>query len=422
MKLEYIDLKYKPKKTDLVAEYTVKPAKGVSIRTACENLAGESSIGTWTDILTLTPKIAKELKPHVFSIKKNTIKIAYNENLFEPGNMPQILSSIAGNIYGMKIIDALRLEDIEFTKKQIKSFKGPRFGIKGIRKKLHVKNRPLVGTIVKPKLGLTSSQHAKVAYESWAGGCDIVKDDENLTSMSFNKFKSRVKQTLKMRDKAEQKTGEVKIYMPNVTSEAKEMLRRTEYVKEQGGRYIMIDILTSGWSALQTLRNENHGLVIHAHRAMHAALTRNKEHGISMLTLAKIARLIGADQLHIGTIVGKMDGGELEIKDIEREVEDNFVRKKESGHVLEQDWDKIKPTFAVSSGGMHPGLVDKLIKKLGKNIIIQAGGGIHGHPNGTFAGATAMREAVDAVMKGRTLKNYAKTHYDLRMALKNWGQ
>jgi len=420
MNLEYIDLTYKPKRTDLVAEYRIKPARGVSMRTACENIAGESSIGTWTDILTLTPKIAKELKPHVFSIKKNIVKIAYNEKLFELGNMPQILSSIAGNIYGMKIIDALRLEDIQFTKRQLSSFKGPRFGIEGIRRKLGVKKRPLVGTIVKPKIGLTSLQHAKVAYESWAGGCDIVKDDENLTSLSFNKFRSRVRQTLKMRDRAEQITGEVKVYMPNVTSEAREMLRRAEYVKENGGRYVMIDILTTGWSALQTLRNDNNGLVIHAHRAMHAALTRNKEHGISMLTLAKIARLIGADQLHIGTIVGKMDGGELEIKDIEREVENNFVRKKDKGHVLEQEWDKIKPTFAVSSGGMHPGLVDALIKKLGKNIIIQAGGGVHGHPNGTFAGATAMREAVDAVMKRKTLKEYAKTHYDLKIALKCW--
>ena len=420
MKLEYIDLKYKPKRTDVVAEYRLKPAKGVKFRDACEAIAGESSIGTWTDIVTLTPKIAKKLKQHVFYIKKDIVKIAYNEELFEPGNIPEILSSIAGNIFGMKKLEKLRLEDIEFPRSIIKSFKGPAFGIQGVRKITKISKRPLVGTIVKPKIGLTSSEHAKVAYESWVGGCDVVKDDENLTSMSFNKFKARVKKTLAARTKAEKETKEVKIYMPNVTAETKEMLRRAEFVKKQGGRYVMIDIMTAGWSALQTLRNANLGLVIHAHRAMHAALTRDKEHGISMLTIAKIARLIGVDQLHIGTIVGKMEGEELEVEDIEQEIEDRIITQ--HGHVLEQEWFGLKPTFAVSSGGLHPGLVDKLIKKLGNNIIIQAGGGIHGHPNGTRDGATAMRQAVDAMMNKKSLKEYAKTHYELRLALHKWGQ
>lgn len=422
MSLEYIDLKYKPKKTDLVAEYTLKPAKGITMKKACENIAGESSIGTWTDVSTMTPKIAKKLKPHVFSIKKNTIKIAYNQELFEPGNVPQILSSIAGNIYGMKILDSLRLEDIQFTKDQIKSFKGPAFGINGVRKLLKVKNRPLVGTIVKPKLGLNSTQHAKVAYDAWKGGCDVVKDDENLTSMSFNKFRERVRKTLKARDKAEKETGEMKVYMANVTSEATEMIKRAEYVKSQGGRYVMMDIVTAGWSAVQTLRKANLGLVLHAHRAMHAALTRNPDHGISMLTIAKLARLVGMDQIHIGTIVGKMHGGESEIRNIEQEIENSMIMEKEKGHVLEQKWYNVKPTFAVSSGGLYPGLVDKLMKKLGNNIIIQAGGGIHGHPKGTVLGAKAMRQAVDAGMKKKTLKQYSKNHEELKLALDRWGE
>ena len=105
---------------------------------------------------------------------------------------------------------------------------------------------------------------------------------------------------------------------------------------------------------------------------------------------------------------------------IEQEIEDRIITQ--HGHVLEQEWFGLKPTFAVSSGGLHPGLVDKLIKKLGNNIIIQAGGGIHGHPNGTRDGATAMRQAVDAMMNKKSLKEYAKTHYELRLALHKWGQ
>lgn len=420
MGLEYIDLKYKPKRRDLVAEYRLEPAEGVSMEEACESIAGESSIGTWTDVSTLTPRIAKKLKPHVFHIKDNTIKIAYHQDLFEPGNMPQILSSIAGNIFGMKMLKNLRLEDVSFPKKIIRSFKGPRLGVTGIRRITRIHKRPLIGTIVKPKVGLRPSQHATVAKDAWMGGCDVVKDDENLTSMSFNNFKKRVKKTLKARDQAERATGNVKVYMPNVTSGAQEMLRRAEYVKSQGGRYAMIDIITAGWAGLQTLRNANLGLIIHAHRAMHAAMTRNKKHGISMLTLAKIARLIGVDQLHIGTVVGKMHGGEREVKNIEQEVEERLIT--EHGHVLEQDWYNIRPTFAVSSGGLYPGLVGKLMSKLGNNIIIQAGGGIHGHPNGTRKGAMAMKQAVQAVMEGKTLNEKAENNRELRTALEKWGQ
>ena len=421
--LEYIDRNYKPTKKDLVCEYYLEPS-GVSFETAAENIAGESSIGTWTNLSTMSEKIAKKLKPHVFYINKkdNIIKIAYPEDLFEPGNMPQILSSIAGNIYGMKILKNLRLEDITFSKKLVNSFPGPAFGIDGIRKLLKVKKRPLVGTIVKPKVGLDEKQHAAVAYESWVGGLDVVKDDENLSSMSFNNFYERVRQTLKARDMAEEKTGEKKIYMPNITAETFEMLKRAEYVKKLGGEYIMIDILTAGFAGLQTLRQANLGLVIHAHRAGHAALTRNHQHGISMLTLAKIARLIGVDQLHIGTAVGKMEGAAIEVESIENEIENKFIHESKGLHILEQKWGNIKPVFAVCSGGLHPGMSAELIKIMGKNIIAQYGGGVHGHPDGTRAGAKAVRQSVEAVMQKKTLKEYSKTHEELRKALTLWGE
>ena len=331
--------------------------------------------------------------------------------------MPEILSSIAGNIFGMKVVKNLRLEDVEWPKKIMNSFKGPKFGIHGVRKILGIKKRPLVGTIIKPKLGLNEKEHAKVAYDAWVGGCDIVKDDENLTSQNFNKFEKRVKETLKMRDKAEKETGEKKVYMANVTAETKEMIKRAKFIKNYGGRYLMVDIITVGWGALQTLRDEDIGLVIHAHRAGHGAFTRGL-HGISMLVIADIARLIGVDQIHIGTIVGKMEGKKEEVLRIEEEIENRFIKAKK--HYLEEDWGKIKPVFAVCSGGLHPGLVPKLMKMMGNNIIIQAGGGIHGHPKGTMAGAKAMREAVEASLKGISLKDYAKTHEELRYAIEKW--
>ncbi len=422
--LEYLDLKYKPKNDELVTEYYVEPHESVSIEKVSEQLAAESSIGTWTDISTMNPDIAKRLKPTVFSVdrKRKKIKIAYPGELFEPGNMPQILSSIAGNIFGMKAIENLRLIDIHFPKKLVDSFKGPHHGIKGIRKLLKVKDRPLVGTIVKPKVGLDEDQHAKVAYDAWRGGLDIVKDDENLSSMSFNKFERRVIKTLEMRDKAQSETGEYKMYMPNITAETDEMIRRADFVKGHGGEYIMIDILTAGYSALQTIRNLGLKMVIHAHRAGHGALTRYHRHGISMLTIAKIARLIGVDQLHIGTVVGKMEGAADEVRDIEKEIDKHIVSKDGKTHSLSQNWFNIKPTFPVCSGGLHPGHVPELIKIMGKDIIAQFGGGCHGHPDGTYAGAKAIRQAVDAVMKRKKLEDYAKKNIELARALEKFGR
>ena len=194
----FIDLDYKSK-NDIVCDFRIEPAKGVTIKKAAEMVAGESSVGTWTDVSTMKSRIEK-IGARIFSIKGNNVKIAYPSILFEEGNMPQILSSIAGNIFGMKAIKNLRLEDVDWPDNIIRSFKGPLYGIEGIRKLLKVYKRPLVGTIVKPKIGLNEKEHAKVAYDAWVGGVDIVKDDENLSNQKFNNFSKRIVETLKMRD------------------------------------------------------------------------------------------------------------------------------------------------------------------------------------------------------------------------------
>ena len=402
--IDFVDLKYKQCETDLVCIFHVEP-KGVSIEEAAGAVAAESSVGTWTELTTVKPHV-EELAAHVFSIEGNTARIAYPAGLFEGGNMPNILSSVAGNVFGLKTLRNLRLLDIEFPNKLVASFNGPQFGIEGVRKLLKVMKRPFVGTIIKPKLGLKTLEHAKVAYEAWAGGCDMVKDDENLSSQTFNPFQDRVVKTLEMRDKAENETGERKVYMVNITAETELMLKRAEFVAASGGEYVMVDILTCGWSALQTLRDKNLKLVVHAHRAGHAAFTKNPRHGIAMRPIAKVARIIGVDQLHVGTVVGKMS-------ETRREVVGNI-------EALKQPMQGMKPVLPVASGGLHPRLVPALMRLFGNDFVIQAGGGIHGHSDGTRAGATAMRQAVQATMDGRTLEEYAETHKELKIALRLW--
>lgn len=420
--LSYIDLRYEPSKDDVVCEFYTEP-EGITFKEAAEQLAAESSIGTWTTVQTMKRRIANQLKPHVFYIneKAKTCRIAYPIELFEPGNMPSILSGIAGNIFGMGLVRCLRLQDISFPKRIIGSFKGPRYGIEGIRRLVGVKHRPLVGTIIKPKMGLNSKEHAKVAFEAWVGGLDIVKDDENLTSQLFNSFEKRIRLTLKARDRAERMAGEKKIYMPNITAETNEMLRRAKYVERHGGEYVMVDIITLGWSALQTLRDSTN-LVIHAHRAMHAAITRSPRHGISMLTLAKIARLIGVDQLHVGTAhVGKMSGSSLEAKLITDGIEKQHIEEDAKHHILEQDWHDVKPVLAVASGGLSPLSIPSLLQRMGSDIVMQFGGGCHGHPGGTRKGATAIRQALEASMNNIGLEEYAKAHKELKVAIEHWG-
>ncbi len=414
-KFDFIELGYRPH-NDLVCLFKVTPSQGVSMKKAVNTVALESSVGTWTEIK--QRDYVKKLKAKVFSIKGDWVKIAYPQDLFEYNNIPNILSSIAGNIMGMKAVKAIRLEDISFPKKILKSFDGPKYGIKGIRKILKVKNRPLVGTIIKPKLGLNTKHHAQSAYESWIGGCDVVKDDENLSSQKFNVFEERIARTLEKAHDAERETKEKKGYLVNVTAETKEMIKRAQLVEDLGGKYVMIDIITAGWAAVQTLREAGFKMAIHAHRAMHAAFDRNPDHGISMMVLADFARLAGVDQLHIGTGIGKLEGDIRDIEEIDEEI--TLKQVKATHKRLKQNWEKIKPILPVSSGGLHPGHVPFLIKHLGKDLVIQAGGGIHGHPQGTVAGAKAMRQAVDATLKGKTLKEYAKNHEELSEAIKIW--
>ena len=402
--LDFVNLKYEPRKSDLVCLFRVEP-QGISLEEAAGAVAAESSVGTWTE-LTTSKAYVEKLAAHVFSIDGNNVKVAYPIELFEPGNMANILSSISGNVFGLKALKNLRLEDVDYPQRIVSSFKGPRFGVEGVRRILKVYDRPLVGTIIKPKLGLKTTDHAQVAYEAWVGGCDIVKDDENLSSQTFNPFQDRIVRTLEKRDKAQYETSEKKVYMANITAETEEMLKRAEFVVDQGGEYVMIDILTCGFASLQTLRERDFNIVIHAHRAGHAAFTKNVEHGVSMKVIAKTARIIGVDQLHVGTVVGKMS--------------ETYAEVIQNCEALKMKMGKLKPVLPVASGGLHPGLVPALIKLFGKDFVIQAGGGIHGHPDGTRAGAKAMRQAVDATLRGATLEEYARDHEELRRALQTW--
>lgn len=418
---EFVDPHYSPAKDDLVCLFYFEPAEGISRNEAAGRIASESSTGTWTTLFTMPPRM-KKLQATAFDFDGNFVKIAYPLDLWEEGNAVQLLSGIAGNIFGMKAIKHLRLVDVAFPSAYISHFKGPHFGMDGIRKMMKIEGRPLTGAVPKPKIGFSAKEHAEIGYETWMGGFDFVKDDENLTSTSFNRFDDRVNSMTKLREKAEKETGEVKSAFLNITADIDTMKKRADLLAENGWNYAMIDVVVAGTAGVMTMRDycSDLGLAIHAHRAMHATFDRNKKHGITMLFLAKLMRLIGVSQIHTGTAVGKLTGSKKEsmiLADALREKRTKAVLNV----ALEQDWGSIKTAFPVSSGGLHPGLVPDVMDIYGTDLVLLVSGGIHGHPKGTRAGARATMQAVEAWQDGVTLDEKAKKAKDLKEALEKWG-
>jgi ribulose-bisphosphate carboxylase large chain len=417
---EFVDTDYTPAKDDLIVLYYFESPEGMTKEESAGRIASESSTGTWTTLTNLPPRM-EALKAKAFDIEGTYVKVAYPRDLWEDGNFCQLKSGIAGNIFGMKGVENLRLLDCRFPQDYIKYFRGPILGMEGLRKRWNVPKRPLTGAVPKPKIGFSAEEHAEVGYETWMGGFDFVKDDENLTSVKFNRFEERVKFLAKYRDKAENETGDRKGAFINITAETEEMKRRADLVHQYGFDYAMIDVVIVGTAALMTMRNYlgDLGITIHAHRAMHAALDRNPRHGVAMQFIAKEARLIGVNQLHSGTAVGKLVGSREEVTSIADVLREKKTPERE--HILlGQDWGTIKSAFPVSSGGLHPGLVPDVIGIYGLDMVLLISGGIHGHPEGTRAGAKASMQAIEAVMEGEPLEEKAKTSPELRSALDKW--
>jgi ribulose-bisphosphate carboxylase large chain len=403
---DFYEAGYEPDESELVCEFSLEPASDQDMVSAASRVASESSNGTWAT-LQVSGDVT-DLSATAFDIDGDRVKVAYPVDLFEAGNMAQVLSCIAGNIMGMKAVERIRLLDCDWSAAVVEGFPGPQFGTAVREEIFGVDDRPITATVPKPKVGLSTAQHAEIGYQAWTGGIDLLKDDENLTDQSFNPFADRLAESFAARDRAEEETGETKSYLVNVTADANTMLDRVDDVADAGGEYVMVDVVTAGWSSVQAVRErcERHGLAIHAHRAMHAAFDRLDTHGVSMRVLAQVARLCGVDHIHTGTA----DLGKLENEDTVG-----------INEWLYADLHGLNDVLPVASGGLHPGLVPKLVDRVGTNVCIQAGGGVHGHPDGTHAGAKALRQAIDAAVDDVPLDEYADSHPELAAALDTWG-
>lgn len=391
-------------KDAVVASYRL--AGEFPLRDAARVVAMEQSTGTWTKLRKRAGSREDRLAAWVEKVdtRRGLAKIAYPLEIFEPENIAGVLSIVAGNLFGLGSLRKARLVDVDIPRSFASVHPGPGVGIAGIRKAVGTTRtgRPHGGTIVKPKVGLDPKQTAAVAGEAAQGGLDFIKDDETLTDQVFCRLKDRTPRVMAALDAARDETGKGCLYAVNITAGADDVLRRLDTVVDAGANCVMIDVLTSGFDALRTLRRATK-LPIHVHRTMHGALTRSPDFGIDMLPIARLVRLCGGDQLHIGSASGKMEHDQ---------------RLPELLKALREPWHGLKPTFPVSSGGLHPASVPAEVKAFGHDVVLQAGGGIHGHPAGTKAGARAFMQAIDVTTQGRALSRSPPA--ELAEALRMW--
>ena len=408
----YYDPGYTPSDTEILAAFRVTPQPGVPPEEAAAAVAAESSTGTWTtvwsDLLTDLDRYRArcyQIEPVPGQSDQLIAYIAYPLDLFEEGSIVNLLSSIVGNVFGFKALRALRLEDLRLPVAFLKTFPGPPHGIVLERDKLDKYGRPLLGGTIKPKIGLSARNYGRSVYELLRGGLDFTKDDENVNSQPVMRWRDRFEFTMEAVRKAESETGERKGHYLNVTAGTMEdVYRRAEFARELGAPIIMSDFFTMGFTAHTSLSLwcRDNGVLLHCHRAMHAVVDRQRNHGVHWRVIAKWLRMAGGDQLHNGTVVGKLEGDRtatMAINDLLRE--DFIPADKSRGIYFDQAWASMPAVFPVASGGIHVGHMPELVDIFGTDCVLQFGGGTQGHPQGNRAGATAVRVALEAVVRAR---------------------
>jgi ribulose-bisphosphate carboxylase large chain len=441
-KMGYWDASYTIKATDVLALFRITPQPGVDPVEAAAAVAGESSTATWTvvwtDLLTacdIYRAKAYRVDPVPNAPEQFFAYIAYEGDLFEEGSLPNMTASIIGNVFGFKALKALRLEDMRIPHTYLKTFQGPATGVIVERERLDKFGRPLLGATVKPKLGLSGKNYGRVVFEGLKGGLDFLKDDENINSQPFMRWRERFMYCVEGINRAAAATGEVKGSYLNVTAGTmEEMYTRAEYAKTLGSVIIMIDLVI-GYTAIQTMAiwaREN-DMILHLHRAGNSTYARQKSHGVNFRVICKWMRMSGVDHIHAGTVVGKLEGDPLMVQGFY----DTLLLTKlnidlPKGIFFEMDWAALRKCLPVASGGIHCGQMHQLLNYLGDDVILQFGGGTIGHPDGIQAGATANRVALEAMVLARNegrnyieegpqiLRDTAKMCGPLQTALDLW--
>ncbi|MFA5786220.1 MAG: RuBisCO large subunit C-terminal-like domain-containing protein, partial [Actinomycetota bacterium] len=319
--------------------------------------------------------------------------------------IPMLLTAAIGNIsMGGKI----KLVDLYLPKKFVDGFKGPRFGIAGVRKLLGVEGRPLLNNMIKPCTGYSLEVGTELFREAALGGCDIIKDDELIADASFNSCLGRVKAYMEVEKQVFEETGEHTLYTCNISDSVPKVLENAKKAVELGVNGLMINYLAVGLPVMQALAEDDSiNVPILAHMDLAGAFYMPGWHGMgSHLILGKLPRLAGADIVVFPAPYGKA-----------QVLQERFMQVARN---LTFPMYNMAPAWPMPSGGVTPSMVSNAVRDLGPDIVIGTGGAIHGHPQGPRAGSQAFRQAIDAAVSGVSLEEAAKQHGELGSAVAAW--
>jgi len=417
----------------LLVAYIMKPKTGYGYLEAAAHFAAESSTGTNVEVST-TDDFTKGVDALVYEIDeaKSLMKIAYPTDLFDRNitdgraMMVSLLTLIIGNNQGMGDIEHAKIHDFYVPPAFLRLFDGPS---KDITDMWRILGRPLVdggyiaGTIIKPKLGLRPEPFAEAAYQFWLGG-DFIKNDEPQGNQTFCPMDVVMPKVYDAMKRAMDETGEAKLFSANITADDHhEMLARGEFILRTFGPdadkvAFLVDGFVGGPGMITTARRNFPSQYLHYHRAGHGMVTSpSAMRGYTAFVLAKMSRMQGASGIHVGTMgYGKMEG-EADDRNIAYMIE----RDSADGPFFHQEWEGMKPTTPIISGGMNALRLPGFFENLGHaNVINTSGGGSYGHIDSPAAGAISLRQAYECWKAGADPIEFAKEHKEFARAFESF--
>jgi ribulose-bisphosphate carboxylase large chain len=418
----------------VLCAYIMKPKAGFGgyLETAA-HFAAESSTGTNVSVST-TDDFTRGVDALVYEIdeEKEIMKIAYPNDLFDRNMidgramLASFLTLTIGNNQGMGDVEYAKMYDFWMPPEYLRLYDGPATDISDLWRVL---GRPvvdggfIVGTIIKPKLGLRPQPFAKAAYDFWLGG-DFIKNDEPQGNQVFARLKETIIAVSDAMRRAQDDTGEAKLFSANITADDyREIIARGEFILEtfaENADHVafLVDGYVAGPTAITTARRAFPGQYLHYHRAGHGAITSPQtQRGYTAFVLAKMARLQGASGIHVGT----MSHGKMEGESDDRNIAYMIERDSADGPFFHQEWQGMRPTTPIISGGMNALRLPGFFENLGhSNLVLTAGGGSYGHVDGAAAGATSLRQAEQCWREKADPIAFAQDHREFARAFESF--
>lgn len=350
-------------------------------------------------------------KKHTGPLLRRTAEVTLSWPIENMGpSLPNLLATVAGNLFELKPFSGLKLLDITLPPAFLNVYQGPQFGVDGTRRLTGVEGRPIIGTILKPSVGMTPAQTAAQVRMLAEAGVDFIKDDELQADGPHCPFDERATAVLHALNDYAQKTGRRPMYAANITGEIDQMLRRHDLVVAAGGTCVMVSVNSIGLPAMTALRRHTQ-VAVHGHRNGWGMLSRSHATGMSFIAFQKFWRLAGIDHVHVNGLRNKFCEDDASVIASARECLTPMFAAPHKGC-------QIMPVF---SSGQSAQQAPDTYKTLGSlDLIYACGGGILAHPAGPAAGVRSLHQAWQAAAEGVTLADYARTHEELRSALETF--